>query len=108
MDGAKVVLDVARSGSVVTINADATNTSGTTYNENFVINIGESTANIRAFLTTEKGHLVIDNTKTNIATGITNVEAVKTSSKAYNLAGQQVGDGFKGIKIANGKKFVVK
>ena len=45
-----------------------------------------------------------------VATGI---ETVKTVDKAnngaiYNLAGQKVGNSFKGIVIMNGKKFVVK
>ena len=42
-------------------------------------------------------------------TGISNIENVKLQDgKAYNLAGQQVAKGYKGIVIKNGKKMVVK
>ena len=44
------------------------------------------------------------------ATGIWFVgnDAVSTDGPAYNLAGQRVADGYKGIVIRNGKKFLVK
>ena len=42
-------------------------------------------------------------------TGISNIENVKLQDgKAYNLAGQQVAKGYKGIVIKNGKKMVIK
>ena len=42
-------------------------------------------------------------------TGISNIENVKLQDgKAYNLAGQQVAKGYKGIVIKNGKKMVLK
>ena len=42
-------------------------------------------------------------------TGISNIESVKLQDgKAFNLAGQQVGKGYKGIVIKNGKKMVIK
>jgi hypothetical protein len=41
--------------------------------------------------------------------GIGNVNAeLNTSAPAYNLAGQRVENGFKGMVIQNGKKFMVK
>lgn len=42
-------------------------------------------------------------------TGISNIENVKLQDgKAFNLAGQQVAKGYKGIVIKNGKKMVIK
>ena len=43
-------------------------------------------------------------------TGISKVENLKVAqdAKCFNLAGQQVGKGYKGIVIKNGKKMVIK
>ena len=43
-------------------------------------------------------------------TGISNIESanVAKDGKCFNLAGQQVGKGYKGIVIKNGKKMVIK
>ena len=41
-------------------------------------------------------------------TGITAVKAAQQDSVRYNLAGQKVNAGYKGVVIENGKKFVVK
>lgn len=42
-------------------------------------------------------------------TGISNIENVKLQDgKAFNLVGQQVAKGYKGIVIKNGKKMVIK
>lgn len=42
-------------------------------------------------------------------TGISNIENVKLQDgKVFNLAGQQVAKGYKGIVIKNGKKMVIK
>ena len=60
MDGSNVVLTVERRGAQVTVNADITASDGETkYFENFVFNCGLGTQTIRAFMTTEKGHLAI-------------------------------------------------
>ena len=47
---------------------------------------------------------------TTTATGISKVENLKVAQdgKCFNLAGQQVGKGYKGIVIKNGKKIVIK
>lgn len=47
---------------------------------------------------------------TNTTTGISKVENLKVAKdgKCFNLAGQQVGKGYKGIVIKNGKKMVIK
>ena len=45
----------------------------------------------------------------NTTTGISNIENVKLQDgKVFNLAGQQVAKGYKGIVIKNGKKMVIK
>ena len=41
-------------------------------------------------------------------TGIREAKTAATGNNAYNLAGQQVDKGFKGLVISNGKKYVVK
>lgn len=47
---------------------------------------------------------------TTTATGISKVENLKVAQdgKCFNLAGQQVGKGYKGIVNKNGKKMVIK
>lgn len=47
---------------------------------------------------------------TNTTTGISKVENLEVAKdgKSFNLAGQQVGKGYKGIVIKNGKKVIVK
>lgn len=47
---------------------------------------------------------------TNTTTGISKVENLEVAKdgKCFNLAGQQVGKGYKGIVIKNGKKVIVK
>ncbi len=57
LDGSNVVLKVSRSGATVTIRADFTTSSGTSYYQQEVITAGDGTQNIRFFLTTEKGHI---------------------------------------------------
>ncbi len=66
MDGSNVVMTITRLNEVVTIHADITAKNGSTYFEEFVINCGDGTQNIRAFLTTEGGHLVINNDATTL------------------------------------------
>ena len=41
-------------------------------------------------------------------TGIQTVKAAKTTDAIYNMAGQKVSQGYKGLVIMNGKKYVVK
>ena len=57
LDGSNVILKVSRSGATVTIRADFTTTSGTSYYQQEVITAGDGTQDIRFFLTTEKGHI---------------------------------------------------
>jgi len=74
MDGSKVVMTVKRQGATVTVYADITTTAGTKYFEEFVIDCGDGTQLIRAFLTTEGGPLVIDNDKTTITDSPAKIE----------------------------------
>ncbi len=67
MDGAKVVLTVKRINESVSIIADITSTGGAKYRSFYAMNCGDGSQTIRAFLTTENGHLVIDDNKTTIA-----------------------------------------
>lgn len=115
MDGSTVDMDIIREGAVVTMYAAITTSAKASYFEKFVINCGDGTQNIRAFLTTELGHLVIDNSKSAV-TGISSIaadaSATDVSSNAvYTLGGQRVADSkvlAKGIYVKAGKKFVVK
>ena len=66
LDGATVELTITRAYASVDINADITTATGATYNEEFIINCGDGTQTIRAFLTTDNGHLVIDNDATTV------------------------------------------
>ena len=65
MEGALVNMYVSRSGAKVTLRADVTTTNGATHFEQFIIDCGDGTQNIRVFLTADHGHLDIDNNKTN-------------------------------------------
>lgn len=66
MDGSDVVMTITRLNETVTIHADITAQSGEKYYEEFVINCGDGTQNIRAFLSIEGGHLILDNDATTI------------------------------------------
>ena len=113
MYGAKVKLTLTRDGAKLTAHADITTAGGTEYYENLeVANCDDGEQTIRAFLTVEGGCL--DLTKSEITDGAseTGIQSVKTVSNGktvrYNLAGQQVADGFKGLVIENGRKVMMK
>ena len=54
--------------------------------------------------------LYIDNLRLlqKTTTGITNVSNDANANKLYNLAGQQVGNSYKGVVVSKGKKAIVK
>ena len=60
MDGSTVAMTVTREGAKTTIHADITTAGGASYFEDFVINCGDGTQPMGAFLSTEGGHLVIN------------------------------------------------
>ncbi len=67
MDGSHVVMTITRGGNVTDIYADITASSGAKYYEHFVLPCGEDgNANLRAFLTLEKAHLLLDDSKTTV------------------------------------------
>ena len=84
MDGSTVDMTIKRVDARVTIHADITALSGNTYFEEFIIDCGDGTQNINAFLTTEGGHLVIDNAETTV----TDSEAPVT----ITIEGTQIGE----------------
>lgn len=113
MYGAKVKLTLIRDGAKLTTHADITTAGGTEYFENLeVVNCDDGEQTIRAFLTVEGGCLDLLNaeiTDNSSATGIQNIETIQQQSALhYNLAGQQVTAGFKGIVIMNGRKGMMK
>lgn len=67
MNGSHVVMTITRGGNVVNAHADIAGSDGNSYFEDVVLPCGEDgTQNIRAFLTTERGHLLINDTKTTV------------------------------------------
>lgn len=68
MNGAHVVLTITRTGAKLVVYADVTASDGTTkYFEQVVVDeCGDADETLRAFLTVEGGHLVLDDTKTKI------------------------------------------
>ena len=66
MNGSHVVMTITRGGNVVNIHADITGSDNNQYFEDFVINCGDGTQNIRAFLTTQNGHLLVNDLKTTV------------------------------------------
>jgi hypothetical protein len=121
MNGAKVVMEVAndKANNQIIVEAQMTPATATevVYTERFVkkqANFPIAVADpIQVFLTIEGGHLVIDNEATQISdyisSGISNVTTAKMVNGArYNLAGQRVNAGYKGVVIMNGQKMLVK
>jgi hypothetical protein len=113
MYGAKVKLTLTRDGAKLTAHADITTAVGTEYYENLeVANCDDGEQTIRAFLTVEGGCLDLTKSEITDNTSETGIQSVKTvsNSKAvrYNLTGQQVADGFKGLVIENGRTFMMK
>ena len=84
MDGSTVNMTISRVGARVTLHADITTVGEADYYEEFVIDCGDGTQNIRAFLTTDGGHLVIDDD----ATTITDSEMPET----ITIQGTQIGE----------------
>lgn len=70
MDNSTVDMTIKRVGATVTIHAQIAGGLGTSYYEEFILDCGDGTQNIRAFLTTQNGHLVIDNDATHYGTSL--------------------------------------
>lgn len=63
MNGAKVSLDIIRKSKVVEVKAEITGSDNNAYHQYYYLGVPDADATIQAYLTTEKGHLVIDNDK---------------------------------------------
>ncbi|MBR3471087.1 MAG: hypothetical protein IKH22_00680 [Prevotella sp.] len=102
MDGAYVKLDVTRNGTSIVVNADVTGSDGNAYFQKYTMTITEAEADVFGFLTTEKGHLVIDDTKTKTVpfifdgwddnflikkTGVKAGDQFKFTAEAYSATG---------------------
>ena len=66
MDGSTVVMTIKREGATVTVHADITTTANVKYFEEFVMDCGDGTQNVRAYLSVDNAHIIIDNDKTKI------------------------------------------
>ena len=110
MDGSTVQMTVKRTGASVKVRADITTAGGSSYFEEYTEECGDGEQDIRAWLMAEGGHMIIKNAR--VTGGETAIETVKSAdasgSVRYNLAGQKVADGFKGVVIENGRKVVLK
>ncbi|MBP1541644.1 MAG: glycoside hydrolase family 43 protein [Prevotella sp.] len=107
MEGSYVVLTMTYKGGSITIHADITTASGVKYYEEYTKS--GVTGSVTAFLTVEKGHLLVSKSYVISPTGI-RVDKADSRHAAirYNLSGQQVGVGYKGIIIENGRKRIVR
>ena len=107
MYGATVKLVVTRTGSTLKVEATATTTTNKVMKETYTVtNDDFASGDLVARLMAEACHLDIIQSE---STGVNAVKTVnQTKAVRYNMAGQQVGAGFKGLVIENGKKFVVK
>lgn len=113
MYGAKVKLTVTRDGAKIVAHAVITTAGGTEYFERLEVDgcdDGEQT--IRAFLSTDGGCLDLTSSEITDNPAPTGIETVRTQQSVdgirYNLAGQKVAKGYKGLVIENGVKHVVK
>lgn len=107
MNGATVELTATRTGSTVKVEATATTTTNKVMKETYTVTHDDfATGDVTARLLAEGCHMDLLSQET---TGIAAVKTVSsTKAVRYNVAGQQVGAGFKGLVIENGKKMIIK
>ena len=79
MNEAKVSLDIIRKSKVVEVKAEITGSDKNPYHQYYYLGVPDAEASIMAYLTTEKGHLVIDNDKT----AVSNTEYTNTDAEGY-------------------------
>ena len=116
MDGAKVVMEVTNdaANNQIHLMAQITTADGKSYFENFTkkqAGFPTAVANtIKMFLTTEGGHLVIDNTKTTVDDAATTQIATATKAPQqdaiYHIKGMRVKEAGRGLYIIGGKKVI--
>ena len=89
MDGSHVVLTVSRGGDVLNIHADITGSNNVQYFEDFVMNCGNASENVRVCLSVEAAHLLLDESKTTITdtevTGTVSASGYNTFSSIFPL-----------------------
>ena len=89
MDGSHVVLTVSRGGDVLNIHADITGSDNVQYFEDFVMNCGNASENVRVCLSVEAAHLLLDESKTTITdtkvTGTVSASGYNTFSSIFPL-----------------------
>lgn len=110
MNGATVLLTATREGSKIVVNHDITTASGKSLYYKLTRNATLDNK-IRFFFTNEKSHQVFEYVRVTDATAISAVSADRNRSfddQVYNLAGQKVGEDYRGIIIKNGRKMLRK
>ena len=116
MQGAYVIADVTRWGNSLKILVGNVAQNGVIWYETYYVdNFVDANQPLGVFFTVDHSCMVFYDDKTTITDSVdpTGIEAVKAVSQQgngvrHNLAGQQVGTGYKGMVIENGRKFIVK
>ena len=108
MDGSLVDLTVALgTDGNLSMKASITTKAGKTYHMEFAMPIASKPSSVNLFFVNEKSY--IDGS--NVSTGISSVKAggnISSYGRTYNISGQRVGSGYKGLVIKNGKKIIMK
>lgn len=110
MNGSLVKMTVNyNADGVFNMSANITTTSGKTYNYSYTKTISAKPQYINLFFVNEKSY--IDGTNIPTAMQTITAEQQKDSwhnGKIFNMAGQEVGNDYKGIVIINGRKYIKK
>lgn len=107
MNGSYVDMTVSldKDGSM-TVNADILSKSGKKYNMQFALPIASKPSAVTLFFVNEKSY--IDGSCVPTGISLPAVSDRRTDGRAYNLSGIQVGTGYHGIVIKNGRKIIQK
>ena len=106
MDGANVVMTIARSGADINIEARMTSVAGREFKETYTFSNAVATDDITARLLTEGAHLDILSDKTTTGISAINAQDAMQDAPMYDLSGRRVDAQYKGIVIQNGKKLM--
>lgn len=107
MNGSYVDMTVAldKDGSM-TVNADILSKSGKKYNMQFALPIASKPSAVTLFFVNEKSY--IDGSSVSTGISLPAVSSRRADGRVYNLKGMQVGTGYHGIVIKNGRKIIQK
>ncbi len=108
MDGANVVMTIARSGADINIEARMTSVAGREFKETYTFSNAVATDDITARLLTEGAHLDILSDKTTTGISAINAQPAMQDAPMFDLSGRRVDAQYKGIVIQNGKKIILK